>query len=165
MSSASRTISAAREPTPREMPGLRACLSAGRDQVKTTTLETAERGRSPLGAQIRFLMDGSHGNMIHSTVPPGMVGRACQFRTIDEYWFILSGEGEIWRRAPDGQEGVTRLVPGVSVDIPLGTTFQYRCTGSVALEFTCTAMPSWPGDDEAVIVDGPWAPRVNPESA
>ena len=132
----------------------------GSAHVKTTALETAERGRSPLGAYVRRLMDGTHGNMIHSTVPPGMVGRACQFRTIDEYWFVLAGEGEMWRQAADGRESVTRLVPGVSVDIPLGTKFQYRCTGDAALMFTCTAMPAWPGDDEAVIVEGPWAPRV-----
>ena len=100
--------------------------------MKTTTVETAERGRSPLGAHVRLLMDGPHGDMIHSTVPPGMVGRACHFRIIDEYWYVLSGEGEIWRRAPDGHEGTTRLIPGVCVDIPLGTAFQYRCTGSVA---------------------------------
>ena len=106
-------------------------------------------------------MDGTHGNRIHATVPVGMVGRACHFRTIDEYWFVLSGEGEIWRRSPDGTESVTRLFPGVSVDIPLGTAFQYRCSGSVPLVFTCTGMPSWPGDDEAVIVDGPWVPRVD----
>jgi mannose-6-phosphate isomerase-like protein (cupin superfamily) len=131
--------------------------------MKTTTIETAESGRSPLGAHIRFLMDGPHGNMIHSTVPPGMVGRACHFRNIDEYWYVLSGEGEIWRSAPDGYQSVTRLIPGVCVDIPLGTTFQYRCTGNVPLVFTCTALPSWPGDDEAVIVDGPWVPAVDPE--
>ncbi|HSG86819.1 MAG TPA: hypothetical protein VLA23_10815 [Candidatus Limnocylindrales bacterium] len=130
--------------------------------MRTTNTETAERGRSPLGAHVRFLLDGAHGNMIHSTVPPGMVGRACRFRTIDEFWHVLAGEGEIWRRAADGREDVTRLVPGISVDIPLGTTFQYRCTGSVALEFTCTAMPPWPGDDEAVIADGPWVPLVDP---
>ena len=104
--------------------------------MKTTTVETAKPGRSPLGARIRFLMDGPHGNMIHSTVPPGMVGRACHFRTIDEYWYVLSGEGEIWRRAPDGHESVTRLIAGVCVDIPLGTVFQYRCTGNVPLVFT-----------------------------
>jgi hypothetical protein len=44
---------------------------------------------------------------------------------------------------------------------PLGTAFQYCCTGDEALVFTCTAMPPWPGDEEAVIVDGPWAPRAN----
>jgi mannose-6-phosphate isomerase-like protein (cupin superfamily) len=116
-----------------------------------------------LGAHVRLLLDGPHGDMIHSTVPPGMVGRACHFRIIDEFWFVLSGEGEIWRRAPDGQESITRLVAGVSVDITLGTEFQYRCTGSEPLVFTCTAMPPWVGDEEAVIVDGPWEPCVDPE--
>ena len=128
--------------------------------MKTTTVEAATRGRSPLGAHIRFLMDGPHGNVIHSTVPPGMVGRACHFRTIDEFWFVLSGEGELWRRAPDGRETITRLAEGVSIDIPLGTAFQYRSVGAAALVFTCTAMPPWPGDEEAVLVDGPWTPQV-----
>jgi mannose-6-phosphate isomerase-like protein (cupin superfamily) len=53
----------------------------------------------------------------------------------------------------------------VTIDIPLGTSFQYRCTGHEPLVFTCTAMPSWPGDDEAVILDGPWVPRVDAEPA
>jgi hypothetical protein len=78
------------------------------------------------------MMDGPRGNMIHSTVPPGIVVRACRFRTIDEYWFVLSGEGEIWRRATDGRESIARLIPGVCIDIPLGTAFQYRCTGGCA---------------------------------
>jgi mannose-6-phosphate isomerase-like protein (cupin superfamily) len=106
-------------------------------------------------------MEGPHGNMIHSTVPVGMVGRACRFRTIDEYWYVLSGQGEVWRRSEDGRESVTALRAGVCVDIPLGTVFQYRCTGDAPLVFTCTAMPPWPGDDEAVIVDGAWVPRVD----
>ncbi len=101
--------------------------------------------------------------MIHSTVPSGMVGRGCHFRSIDEYWYVLSGEGEVWRRAKDGHESVTRLVPGVCIDIPLGTAFQYRCTGDAPLVFTCTALPPWPGDDEALIIEGPWAPSVDPE--
>jgi hypothetical protein len=78
-------------------------------------------------------------------------------------WYVLSGEGEIWRSTPDGHENITRLIPRVCVDIPLGTAFQYRCTGNVSLVFTCTALPPWPGDYEAVIVDGPWVPRLDPE--
>jgi mannose-6-phosphate isomerase-like protein (cupin superfamily) len=72
----------------------------------------------------------------------------------------LSGEGELWRGATDGRESITRLIPGVCIDIPLGTAFQYRCIGDVPLVFTCTAMPPWPGDAEAVIVDGPWVPSA-----
>lgn len=135
------------------------------EAMNTVHLQTAVRGRSPLGAYIRYLMDGPHGNLIHSTVPPGMVGRACRFRSVDEYWFILSGAGEIWRRAPDGSESVTELLPGVSVDIPLGTAFQYRCRGDEPLTFVCIALPPWPGDDEAVLLDGPWEPDTTvPES-
>jgi mannose-6-phosphate isomerase-like protein (cupin superfamily) len=131
--------------------------------MNTTTVETAERGRSPLGSHIRFLVDGPHGNTIHSTVPPGMVGRACRFRTIDEHWFVLSGEGEMWRRSPDGEERVTRLIPGVCVDIRAGMGFQYRCAGAEPLVCVVTAMPPWPGDDEAEIIDGPWVPDVGPD--
>jgi mannose-6-phosphate isomerase-like protein (cupin superfamily) len=130
--------------------------------MKTVRLDTADAGRSPLGAFIRYLADGPHGNMIHSTVPPGMVGRAAHFRTIDEYWFVLSGSGEVWRRAQDGNETITELEPGTCVDLPLGTTFQYRCRGDEALTFICVAMPAWPGDDEAVVVDGVWP--VNPDT-
>jgi len=132
--------------------------------LRTMTVEAAERGRSPLGSHIRFLMDGTHGNMIHATVPPGMVGRACKFRTVDEYWYVLSGDGEIWRRSPDGGESVTRLVPGVCIDIPLGTAFQYRCSGSVPLVCTVMAMPPWPGDGEAEFIEGPWTPHVDPDT-
>lgn len=134
----------------------------GRIMAKTVTVEGAKRGRSPLGSHIRFLLDGPHGNMIHTTVPPGMVGRACRFRTIEEYWFVLSGAGEFWRRSRDGQESVARLVPGVCIDIPLGTAFQYRCDGAAPLVCIVTAMPPWPGDDEAVVIDGPWVPVVDP---
>jgi mannose-6-phosphate isomerase-like protein (cupin superfamily) len=131
--------------------------------VKTTTVEEAERGRSPLGSHIRFLLDGPHGNMIHATVPAGMVGRACRFRTVEEYWYVLSGHGEIWRRSPDGQESVTRLLPGLCIDIPLGTAFQYRCSGTEPLVCIVTAMPPWPGDGEAEILHGPWVPAVDPD--
>ena len=34
-------------------------------------------------------------------------------------------------------EEVTVLTPGVSIDIPVGTAFQYRCTGTEALRFLC----------------------------
>ena len=130
--------------------------------MQTRTLPENPDARSPAGAEIRYLMEGAAGNMIHSTVPPGQVNRATVHATVTELWHVLSGRGEIWRRDECG-DAVTALEPGVSIDIPVGTAFQYRCTGNVPLVFTCTALPPWPGDDEAVIVDGPWVPRVDPE--
>lgn len=114
---------------------------------------------SPAGAEIRYLMEGETGNMIHSTVPPGQVNRATIHATVSEFWHVLSGEGQIWRRDMTGEE-TSVLERGVSIDIPVGTAFQYRCTGVHALEFICVSMPPWPGDHEATLVEGPWTPTV-----
>ena len=38
---------------------------------------------------------------------------------------------------------MTVLTPGVSIDIPVGTAFQYRCNGAEALRFLCITMPPW----------------------
>jgi mannose-6-phosphate isomerase-like protein (cupin superfamily) len=115
--------------------------------------------RSPAGAEIRPLMEGAAGNMIHSTVPPGQVNRATVHATVSEFWHVLSGRGEIWRR-DESEEEVTVLEPGVSIDIPVGIAFQYRCTGAEPLRFLCISMPPWPGNAEATHIEGPWLPTA-----
>jgi mannose-6-phosphate isomerase-like protein (cupin superfamily) len=127
--------------------------------MQTRSFPVAADARSPAGAEIRFLMDGETGNMIHSTVPPGQVNRATVHATVSEFWHILSGEGQIWRQDGAGEE-ITALVAGASIDIPVGTAFQYRCTGSGSLQFLCVSMPPWPGDAEATIIEGPWEPTA-----
>jgi len=44
--------------------------------MKTTMLPEYPDAKSPAGADIRFIMDGETGNMIHSTVPPHQVNKA-----------------------------------------------------------------------------------------
>ncbi len=97
--------------------------------------------------------------MIHSTVPPHQTNRATVHATVSEFWYVLEGVGEIWRR-DETEERVTALVPGVSLDIPVGTAFQYRNTGDTALKFICISMPSWPGDHEASHLIGVWEPSI-----
>jgi mannose-6-phosphate isomerase-like protein (cupin superfamily) len=127
--------------------------------MKTTALPEKPDAKSPAGADIRFLMHGPTGNMIHSTVPPLQVNRATVHATVSEFWYVLEGQGEIWR--DDGVEScVTPLVPGTAIDIPVGTAFQYRNVAGVDLKFICIAMPPWPGDSEASYADGPWQPTV-----
>jgi mannose-6-phosphate isomerase-like protein (cupin superfamily) len=104
-------------------------------------------------------MDGTTGNMIHSTVPPGQINRATVHKTVSELWYVLTGRGEIWRRDMV-EERVAALAPGVSVDIPVGTAFQYRNVGDEPLTFICISMPSWPGDHEALHLEGIWTPTV-----
>jgi mannose-6-phosphate isomerase-like protein (cupin superfamily) len=127
--------------------------------MQTRPLPEPPDARSPAGAEIRYLVDGPTGNMIHSTVPPGQVNRATVHASVSEFWYVLSGEGEIWRRDEGGEE-FTLLEQGISIDIPVGTSFQYRCTGREPLRFLCIAMPPWPGEAEATIIAGPWVPTV-----
>ena len=121
--------------------------------MQTRLLPENPDARSPAGAEIRYLMEGATGNMIHSTVPPGQVNRATVHATVSEFWHVLSGQGEIWRRDESGEE-VTVLEPGVSIDIPVGTAFQYRCIGVEPLRFLCVSMPPWPGNTEATHIEG-----------
>ena len=127
--------------------------------MKETQLPTTPDAKSPAGADIRFIMDGTTGNMIHSTVPSGQINRATIHETVSEFWYILEGDGEIWRK--DGaDERITSLFAGVSIDIPVGTAFQYRNVGSEPLKFICITMPPWPNDAEASHLDGAWEPTI-----
>jgi len=127
--------------------------------MQTRSFPAAAEARSPAGAEIRYLLGGTTGDMIHSTVPPGQVNRATVHATVSEFWYVLSGEGRIWRRDATDEQTVD-LRPGVSIDIPVGTAFQYRCDGDEPLTFICVTMPPWLGDSEATIIDGPWEPNA-----
>ncbi|MCP5075211.1 MAG: cupin domain-containing protein [Rhodobacteraceae bacterium] len=127
--------------------------------MKQTTIPSNPDAKSPAGADVRFIMDGTTGNMIHSTVPPHQVNRATVHATVSEFWHVLEGRGEIWRKTEE-EERVTVLEPGVSIDIPVGTAFQYRNVSDADLKFICISMPPWPGDDEASHVEGPWQPTT-----
>lgn len=127
--------------------------------MKETRLPAQADAKSPAGADIRFIMDGETGNMIHSTVPPGQINRATVHETVSEFWYVLGGKGEIWRKSGT-EERVTLLEQGVSIDIPVDTAFQYRNIGTEPLTFICITMPPWPGDEEASHISGKWNPTV-----
>ena len=127
--------------------------------MKTTMLPDSPDAKSPAGAEIRYLMDGKTGNMIHSTVPPHQINKATVHATVSEFWYVLEGQGQIWR--DDGEaSSVAELVSGTSIDIPVGTRFQYRNVSDTNLKFICIAMPPWPGDSEATYVEGKWQPTI-----
>lgn len=118
-------------------------------------LSQGPQATAPDGSAIRFLLKLNRGEVNHFTLPPGQTSRAVVHRTIEEIWYVLSGEGEVWRRAGDTEE-VLDLVPGVSFDIPTGTQFQFRNTGQGPLAVLVATMPPWPGDGEAIPMEGPW---------
>jgi mannose-6-phosphate isomerase-like protein (cupin superfamily) len=111
---------------------------------------------APDGAEVRLLGRLAGGSMAHFRLAAGQVSRAVTHRTVEEIWYVVAGNGEMWRQSDDGAEELTRLGPGVALTIPLGTTFQFRADGTVALEAVAVTMPPWPGPDEALEAEGPW---------
>ena len=54
------------------------------------------------------------------------------------------------------EEFVTDVGPGVSLNIELGTHFQFRNAGNDDLCFIIVTTPNWPGEQEAVRVGDYW---------
>jgi len=96
---------------------------------------------APDGSEVRLLAAGERGSMAHFTLPPGKISKAVTHRTVEEVWFIVAGQGRMWRKRGE-EEGITDLEAGVSIDIPLGTHFQFRCDGSEPLKAVGVTMPS-----------------------
>lgn len=116
---------------------------------------------APDTSEIRLLLSNTHASVAHGTLPPRGVTLAIRHKTVHEIWYILGGEGELWRRT-DVQEEVVHLRAGVSVTIPLGTDFQFRTLSGEPLRFIMCTTPPWPGHEEAVLVEAHWS--TSPES-
>jgi mannose-6-phosphate isomerase-like protein (cupin superfamily) len=114
---------------------------------------------APDGSEVRVLCGLERGGMALFTLPPKAVAKAVAHRTIEEVWYVVSGYGRMWRRLGDKEETVD-LAPGVSLSLPVGTHFQFRCDGFEPLTAVGATMPPWPGADEAYAVAGIWEATV-----
>jgi mannose-6-phosphate isomerase-like protein (cupin superfamily) len=101
--------------------------------------------------------------MIHVELSAGQTSIAVRHRTVEEIWYFLHGQGELWRRN-NGIEEVVHVEPGVCITLPIGTAFQLRSIGDETLAAIAVTMPPWPGPGEAVLVAAYWPPRVPPGS-
>jgi mannose-6-phosphate isomerase-like protein (cupin superfamily) len=110
---------------------------------------------APDGSEVRLLAAAARGSMAHFRLNPAEVSKAVAHRTVEEVWYIVAGQGRMWRKLA-GQEDVTQLRPGVSLTLPVGTHFQFSCDGSSPLEAVAVTMPPWPGPHEAYEVPGKW---------
>ena len=122
----------------------------------TKTLSNGVDVIAPDQSQIRLLPIVTGGSMAHCTLPVGKTSLAVTHRHVEEIWYILSGQGELWRKLGD-DESVTPLEGGVGVTIPVGAHFQFRTVGPEPLQFILVTMPPWPGAEEAVRVADHWA--------
>ena len=128
-------------------------------KFETKTLPDRYDAIAPDGSEVRILLGLGGGGMAHFKLKPGQVSKAVTHKTVEEIWFFLSGHGQMWR-SQGGVEVVVDVSPGMSLTIPLGTHFQFRATAGEALAAVGVTMPPWPGEGEAVLVDGHWPTLV-----
>ena len=111
---------------------------------------------APDGSEVRILLGLKGGGMAHFSLGPGETSKAVTHRTVEEIWYFVAGQGEMWRKQ-GADEQVDEVYPGVCLSIPLGTTFQ---RSPDPLEAIGVTMPPWPGEGEAVLSEGTWPPGV-----
>ena len=125
----------------------------------TKTLGDAPDAVAPDGTMVRLLTSLPGGSFAHFELPAGAVSHAVAHRTVEEIWYFVGGEGQLWRRQGEA-ESVVDVRPGVSLTIPLGTHFQFRAAPAAPLAFVAVTMPPWPGEAEAFRVEAHWPATV-----
>jgi len=114
---------------------------------------------APDGSDVLILLGLRGGGVAHFELGANRTSKAVRHRTVEEIWYFLRGQGQMWRKL-DGASETVEVGPGVCLTIPLGAEFQFRAIGDDALSAIGVTMPPWPGGDEAILVDGPWEPTV-----
>ncbi len=115
---------------------------------------------APDGTEIRLLPSVQRGGLCHCTLPAGKTSFPVMHQNVEEIWYVIGGEGEVWRRA-EGTEEIICVTVGTSLVIPPRTAFQFRNTGAGPLCILIVTMPPWPGLQEATQVVGVWPVAVN----
>src|SRR5215204_2059997 len=90
----------------------------------TKSLPAEVDALAPDMSEIRVLLATGRGSMAHGTLPPGGVSLALRHRTVEEIWYVLGGEAEIWRKQGDREE-IALVRAGISLTIPASTHFQF----------------------------------------
>jgi|SRR5512132_223799 mannose-6-phosphate isomerase-like protein (cupin superfamily) len=126
---------------------------------ETKRISSAPDTIAPDGSEVRVLCGLTRGGLALFSLPPKAISKAVAHRTVEEIWYFISGYGRMWRLLGDNDE-IIDVGPGISITIPTGTYFQFRCDGLEPLTAIGTTMPPWPGENEAYLVEGQWTPTV-----
>lgn len=125
----------------------------------TRKIAAAPDAIAPDGCEVRLLASSPRGSMASFRLMPQAVSRAVAHCAVEEIWYFTAGSGRMWRKLGEYEE-ITAVAAGISITIPTGTHFQFRCDGGEPLEALAVTMPPWPGADEAYAVPGEWKATV-----
>ena len=128
-------------------------------RLETKHLPAAPDALAADGSDVRILLGLAGGDMAHFELAPGRTSRAVSHHTVEEIWYFLTGRGQMWRSLRD-EAMIVDVYPGVCLTIPLGARFQFRSFGDEPLSAIGVTMPPWPGEGEAIAVEGPWTPSA-----
>jgi mannose-6-phosphate isomerase-like protein (cupin superfamily) len=128
-------------------------------EFETKRIGSAPDAIAPDGSEVRVLCQTSRGGLAVFSLPPKAISRAVAHHTVEEVWYIIAGYGRMWRKFEQYEE-IVELGPGLSITIPIGAHFQFRCDGLEPLAAIGATMPPWPGEDEAYDVEGKWGATV-----
>jgi mannose-6-phosphate isomerase-like protein (cupin superfamily) len=117
------------------------------DQIQMKRVPEKMDVYAPDTTEIRLLTNMSRGSMVHCVLPAGQISLAGMHHTVEEIWYVLQGQGEVWLKRQD-EEREEALSPDMSFTIPAGTQFQVRNTGAEPLCCVIVTMPPWPGEQE-----------------
>ena len=53
---------------------------------------------APDGSAVRLLLELRGGGMAHFELGPHQVSKAVTHRTVEEIWYFVSGQGQMWRQ-------------------------------------------------------------------
>ena len=109
---------------------------------------------NPDSSEIRILAQVKSGGLRHCTLPPGKVTLPIRHKTVNEIWYCLSGDGEIWQ-GKNGDIQVESFSVGDSFTVPVGNGFQFRNAGESDLCVLIASIPKWSAD-EAENARGYW---------
>ena len=124
-------------------------------RFETRRIAAAPDAIAPDGSEVRVLCGLSRGGLAVFSLQPKAVSKAVAHRTVEEVWYVVSGRGRMWRKLGSRRRSV-EIDAGVSLSLPIGTHFQFRCDGPEPLTVLGATMPPWPGEDEAYLVEGIW---------
>jgi mannose-6-phosphate isomerase-like protein (cupin superfamily) len=90
-----------------------------RGDWETIQLPAEPTRLAPDGSEMRLLPERDSGRVAHSRLPAGSVALAVRHPRVQELWYVLGGEGEMWRSAGEQAE-VRRPCSGDRTHYPAG---------------------------------------------
>jgi mannose-6-phosphate isomerase-like protein (cupin superfamily) len=127
--------------------------------LQTKTIQPQHDVIAPDGSKVRLMCDVNGASSIHIRLEVGQVSHPVAHHKVAEIWYVLAGEGEMWRQN-DVEETITQLHPHICLNIPAKTHFQFRNTGKTPLEIFLVTIPAWQDDSDAYAVQGKWQPTT-----